>query len=497
MEAYISTVDEIITGGVVIDTIYDSLRFVMDDAFSKTLLYEKLKNNLQTLRRDLKVIIETEYVDKVYRDCFYRFFSTKMKGYNRNCIRLSFFEPEFNSIEDFISSDVAILRQWYDGFLVIRPIANCCIGRNALSKRAKISQNYEICHSSIKSTCMGAKLTVDAFPHSSQDGEYMTCAETTIWTMLEYFGNKYTLYNPALPTEIVDSLESSAFERITPSTGLNFQQLSMALKKHGLSTKVYSKYNYNANPEKFQELFNCYIESGFPIAVCLTNPNGGGHAVVCVGRNHIAPASFTTSRQIFAGGNSYIFWNSHKSNIILVDDNFPSYQSTPFTNPTSYYTDPSFCNLYISHFIVPLHSKIYLPAEIAIDASNYLVNKVIKAPDGSCIKTFLTSNRSYREYVLTNPDYTPVQKQALLQIEMPKFVWVTEIATQAQMSAGRANSVILLDATGNKSSYTDLSQLIFLQFAGNGYIFNVSTRKFENFSLPLQPEFMAFKGNLK
>ncbi len=497
MEAYISTVDEIITGGAVIDTIYDSLRFVMEDTSSKALLHKKLKSNLETLRRDLIVIIETEYVDKVYRDSYYRFFSTKMKDYNRNCVRLSFFEPNFNSIQDFISSGVGDLCRWYDGFLVIRPIASCCIGRNAISKRAKISQNYEICHSLIKSTCMGAKLAVNAFPHSSQDGEYMTCAETTIWTMLEYFGNKYTLYNPAMPTEIVDSLESSAFERITPSTGLNFQQLSMALKKHGLSTKVYSKFNYNANPEKFQELFNCYVESGFPIAVCLANPNGGGHAVVCIGRNHISPGTLTVSRQIFAGGNSYVFWNSHNSNIIFVDDNYPCYQSTPFAYPTSYYTDPSFSNLYISHFIVPLHCKIYLPAEIAIDASNYLVDKVIKSPNGSCVKTFLTSNRSYREYILTNPDYTPVQKQALLQIEMPKFVWVTEVATQAQMVVGKANAVILLDATGNKSSYIDLSQLIFLQYAGYGYIFNVSTRKFENFSLPLQPEFVAFKGNLK
>lgn len=497
MEAYISTVDEIIAGGTVIDTIYESLRFVMDDAHSKAMLHEALKNNLETLRRDLKVVIETEYVDKVYRDSYYRFFSTKMKDYNRNCVRLSFFEPEFNSIQDFITSNASNLQQWYDGFLVIRPIANCCIGRNAISKRAKISKDYEICLSSIKSTCMGAKLSVEAFPHSSQDGEYMTCAETTIWTMLEYFGNKYTLYNPAMPTEIVDSLESSAFERMTPSTGLNFQQLSLALKKHGLSTKVYSKFNYNSNPEKFRELFNCYIESGFPIAVCLANPNGSGHAVVCIGRNHINPTALTKSRSIIAGGNSYVFWNSHNSNIVFVDDNYPCYQSTPFTNPTRYYTDPSFSSLYISHFIVPLHSKIYLPAEIAIDASNYLVDKVIKAPDGSFIKTFLTSNRSYREYILTNPDYLPIQKQALLQIEMPKFVWVTEIATQAQMSVGKANAVILLDATGNKSCYIDLSQLIFLQFAGIGYVFNVSTRKFENFSLPLQPEFMAFKGNLK
>ena len=498
MEAYITSVEEIINDSAVIDLIYDQLHFVMDDRMSKDSLKDSLIENLSTLRYDLKVIIETEYVDKVYRDSYYRFFSTKLKNYYRNCVRLSFFEPSFSTIAEFMAAGVENLQQWYDGFLVVRPLASACIGRNAISKRAKLVQDYEICLAPIKATCMGAKVQVDAFPHSSQDGEYMSCAETTIWTMLEYFGNKYALYRPVLPTEVVDSLDNSAFERMTPTKGLNFQQLSLALKKHGLSTKVYYRYNYNSEPEKFQELFNCYIESGFPVAVCLTSAKGGGHAVVCIGRNMVdRPNLITQRKSIFAGSNSFTFWNSHNSNVVMIDDNYPCYQSTSFANPTQYYNVPSFQGMQISHFIVPLHCKIYLPAEIAIDASNYLVARVLHAPDGSCVKTFLTSNRSYREYLLTNPDFTSDQRQQYLQIELPKFVWVTEVSTPDQFTQNRTNSIILLDATGNKSSYADLSQLIFMQNAQNGYYFNGSSRLFEKISLPLQPEFMAFMGNLK
>ena len=496
MDAYITTIDEIINGTLVIDVIYDNLHFSINDVQSKNLLRDSLIENLSSMRNDLKVIIETEYVDKVYRDSYYRFFSTKLKDYNKNCVRLSFFEPNFNSIQDFITSDINSLRKWYDGFLVIRPLASCCIGRNAIAKRAKKNNNIEICLSKIKATCMGAKLQVEAFPHSSQDGEYMSCAETTIWAMLEYFGNKYTLYRPALPTEVVDSLDSSAYERLTPSMGLNFQQLSLALKKHGLSTKVYYSQNYNSDPEKFQELFNCYIESGFPIAVCLYGPTGG-HAVVCIGREFVDRNSMTFTKPILARGNNYTFWNNHNSNIVLTDDNYPCYQLTSFKNPTQYYTDPNFQGMYISHFIVPLHCKIYLPAEIAIDASNYLVANKIKAPDGSCVKTFLTSNRSYREYLLTNPDFTADQKQAYLQIDMPKFVWVTEVSTHQQLVDNKVNALVLLDATGNKSGYKDLSQLIFIQYSGIGYVYNKTNKTFDKIALPMQLEFMAFKGNLK
>ena len=499
MEAYITTIDEILQDDSVIDLIYDRLHFVMDDKMSKDVLRSSLRGNLKTMRNDLRVIIETEYVDKVYRDSYYRFFSTKLKSYSRNCVRLSFFEAGFTTIDEFIAAGADKLRILYDGFLVIRPLASSCIGRNAIAKRAKQNQDYVICQAPMKSTCMGVKLKVDAFPHSSQDGEYMSCAETTVWTMLEYFGNKYTLYKPALPTEVIDSLDSTAFERLTPTAGLNFQQLSLALKKHGLSTKVYYHYNYASEPEKFQEILNCYVESGFPIALFLTKPKGGdGHAVVCIGRNNVDRVALTTKvKSIFAGSNHYSFWNNHNSNIVIIDDNYPCYQSAPFATPTQYYSDPYFNGMYISHFIVPLHCKIYLPAEIAIDASNYLVSRKVKAPDGSCIKTFLTSNRSYREYLMSNNDFTPDQKQVYLQIEMPKFVWVTEVSTPEQLLKEKVNAVILLDATGNKSNYTDLSQLIFMQIAGKGYIFNGSRRIFEKFSLPLQPEFMAFKGNLK
>ncbi len=504
MEAYITTIDEIINSTEAFDKIYEHLQFVMGYPYVKDMLRENLKKNLESMRSDLRVVIETNYIDKVYRDSYYRFFSTKLKSYGRNCVRLSFFEPNFNTKEDFIKVGVDALRDWYDGFLVLRPLAsNACIGRNVIAKRAKINQDIDICTAPVKSTCMGAKLSVPGFPHSSQDAEYMSCAETTIWTLLEYFGNKYTLYSPALPEDVIDSLDSTAFERMTPTTGLNFQELSLALKDHGLSTKVYYSNNYSKNPEKFHEIFNCYLESGFPLAVCLSGGQSSGHAVVCVGRKKMSWNDVCSigTRRVFERQQSqhdYYFWNTHNSEIVFNDDNRPSYIPTEFYNPTKYYgNNPLFLGLRISHFIVPLHCKIYLPAEIAIDASNYLIANYLKKQDGSCIKTFLTSNRSYREYLLTNNDFTPDQKEAYLQIEMPKFVWVTEIADDAKNADNKINAVILLDATGNKSGYSDLSSLIFIQNNGNGLVFNEETRTLELFKIKLAKEFAPFKGNLK
>lgn len=49
---------------------------------------------LGELRPELRMIVETDYVDKVYRDSYYSYFSTKLKEYGRNCLRISFTQKD-------------------------------------------------------------------------------------------------------------------------------------------------------------------------------------------------------------------------------------------------------------------------------------------------------------------------------------------------------------------------------------------------------------------
>ena len=51
---------------------------------------------MKSLRSDLGVEVEERYVDKVYRDSYYSYYDTKRLPYNRYCVRLSFFDSEFN-----------------------------------------------------------------------------------------------------------------------------------------------------------------------------------------------------------------------------------------------------------------------------------------------------------------------------------------------------------------------------------------------------------------
>lgn len=161
-----------------------------------------------------------------------------LKTFNRFCLRMSFFDIGFKKDIDF--SDESNIKDNYLGFLVIRPLIKC-IGRNVISPLAKVApkNDIRICKVSVDASCLGVKLKAEGFPHASQDNETMTCAQTTIWSLLEYYGNKYTYYHPTLPTEIESILEPFSYERQLPSKGLTYNQISVALRNLGFGPKIY------------------------------------------------------------------------------------------------------------------------------------------------------------------------------------------------------------------------------------------------------------------
>lgn len=419
------------------------------DAF-KT-VYRKLGSLFDAMRDDLCVVIETEYVDKDYRDAYYRYFATKHREYKRNCVRLSFFECEVRvALENITDNqkDEEYFQSKYQGFVVLRPLYQC-LGRNVISPNAmKNSVDLAMTGVSVKSSCMGLKLNVWGFPHASQDGQMMTCAETTVWSMSEYFGEKYSLYSRVFPHNIIDLLYDASFQRQIPSEGLTYSMISRALLKEGLDCRVYHKDN-----PMFKELLSCYVESSFPIALAIEG-KGFGHAVVCMGRKNVSRDIILNCKPSTIYRHKAYVWNRCVDEFVSNDDNQPPYSIFDFSTPTSHYKEKGWNDTKISCMIVPLHPKIYVEAEKAIELSNSIVLQD-NSIDVPVIKTFLTTSRSYKEFVLFNTGIKPKVKEVLLQMDTPKFLWVTEISTKDDFLAGKVNRMILLDSTANSDCGMD------------------------------------------
>ena len=454
---------------------------------------------MKSLRSDLGVEVEERYVDKVYRDSYYSYYDTKRLPYNRYCVRLSFFDSEFNKDVDL--DDAENIKNNYLGFVVLRPL-RYCIGRNVIDPKAKADtslQHAKICRAAIESSCFGIKLNAVGFPHSSQDTETMTCAQTTIWALLEYYGNKYNIYRPTTPSEIKRILESFSYERQLPSSGLTYNQISVALRSLGFGSKVYTK---GTNVERFNRLLACYVESGIPIVLALQG-SGIGHAVVCIGREGIDKSEVRNHQTTSPSGKIYYDWNDAVASkrIVLNDDNLPNYQLGSLSQPCNYYSqllgpNSNWEHVEITQFIAPLYNKIYMDAEAAMELSTIVLDTYIQLKD-QVKRTFLTSGRTLREHIAKLHSISNNARIALLQIDLPKFVWVTELSTIDEFENDQVNSLLLIDATGN-SMVNVLGNIIFL--SSNRYFYtydSLSHQMIGNQVEAIPQNFEAFPGNLK
>jgi hypothetical protein len=450
-----------------------------------------LYGTLDKLKPDLYAIIEYPYVDRIYTNTFYSYFATKNNSYSKHSARISLFSSEI-SYDDFRSNaGHEKLKGLYLGFLTIRPTFPKTIGRSVLYPKALKNDALLICKATFDVTANGLKFKASGFPHASQDGEMMTCAESTIWSMLEYFGTRYPDYRPVMPSEVHSLLSRFSSERLTPSTGLTGEQISFALKELGFGVVIYRK----TNPIDLFKIIKTYVESGIPIVALLKNDRGVGHAVNIIGRECVSPKSIkeiqpSNSNELLKRFSVVDFTDIH-AKYVFIDDNLPPYSITDLENPAEHYLveqpNSKWAGCKITQIIVPLHRKVFLEANRALPYLDFLLNKLHPYTNIPLWKkSFLSSSRSYKEYVALNNSLVADAKEILLNTTMPKFVWVLELSDMDQIVADLLTGLIIVDATEPKRH-----RMIAALVAGKYY-----DSEFNKFSLPLQP-FTKFEGNVQ
>lgn len=430
---------------------------------------DALRGFIDALRDDVWMYVETDYVDKVYRDSYYRYYASKANVYARNCIKISFFYNLSDPLpHELDSSKYDYYQKHYGGFLVLRPTLPAIIGRNAISPIILKRHDFVSCLVNIQSTVDGLRFSLNAFPASSQDGETITCAETTMWSMMEYFGNKYPEYSPTLPSNILKILEDVSFERQLPSEGLSYDMLSYLAKKYGFGPRIYQRDGFGGS---VNNIFSCLIESGIPLVVALGNTdycqekNGDldenirsiGHAVLCIGHEKISGKhidSLQGKGERLPKTKTYLMdYDDIEKLFVFMDDNFPPYQldglDTPAARYEGFYDGANWMHCKIEHFVVPFYKKIYIEAFVV----KQIVKLLIESPHfaelhGSMIttRTFLCSTRSYRDYVKRS-DMTDEMKREISSLHLPKFIWIAEISTIEKLKTCKAQALLILDAT--------------------------------------------------
>ena len=435
------------------------LRFIADpEVYDKPDDGQEIENTLyqfvDELRSDLFVLIEYPYVDRVYRDSYYTYFASKHNAYFRDCIRVAFFSEKITERHFREEKFRSKLQETFRGFVIIRPTFPNVVGRSLLQRQALADRQFESCTYTTNVLINGVKLEVEGFPHSSQDAESISCAETTIWALMEYFGSRYPDYKPTLPSHILRVLSRYAKQRLLPSSGLTVNQISFALKEFGFGTYIYSA--DDAYGDDLENIIATYIESGIPIIAAIAN-HTVGHAIVMIGHETDQTADLTQQRSrtlTYADDTSvsYIDHTDIQRRYVIQDDNFPPYQQIRLANPSEHYEgiDDAFAGCTIQSIVVPLHRRVYLEA----DKAKSLVMNILTDADFGFVfsdtfvfRFFLTSSRSFKDHVARLPSLNADVKNLLVLSRMPKFIWCAELYDADRFAENQASGLIVIDAT--------------------------------------------------
>lgn len=424
----------------------------------------KIKSVLTKMPLPLSIVFEPYYVDKLYRDTYYIYYSSKHIEYSRNCQRISFFSGDFKLDDFYYSEKFECLSQALIGTMVLRPLSNRTVGRTLIDPTKLNNIDAYIRTTTFSVEILGNIFLINAFPFSSQDSEVMTCAETTVWNLVEYYGTRYSEYRTILPSEMFNKLDDISSERILPSEGLDYFRVANLLKVFSFAPRLYADTVYDKHILKM--LFHYYIESGIPLAMGIEGENNGDevrHSIIGIGHateqialdkitiNHKETVPIIDSSQLY-------------EKYVIIDDNQIPYTIENFNDLTLYQ------NSKLCIFAAPLYKRIFLDASNARDIiyecldSLHIWNFIKEqTPDLSdknpiIIRIFLTSSRKYKSYRLHHL-YPKELRESYARIHFPKFLWVAEISTYDLYQDKKILGEIVIDATSNRH---DLSNSIIL-----------------------------------
>ena len=229
-------------------------------------------------------------------------------------------------------------------------------------------------------------------------------------------------------------------------------------------------YTAKADEADLRNILYCYVESGIPVILGLSSEEHLiGHAVTCIGHqkcdyNTVEFHDSGLIKDVKVYDTAALI-----THYVIIDDNYPPYQIANYDQPCAYYNDEPWNSAKISSVVVPLAKEIYLDARKArklltaiLNDQNYgLKSNIDQIEEDYVLRFFLTSNSSFKMKVRKNTTMSDDMKKELLDLRLPKFIWVAEISKKSEFLKGFAESLILLDSTGDDS----FDSLLFLSYS--------------------------------
>lgn len=448
-----------------------------------------VKKLIDRVDEDLTILIEDYHIDRSYRDCYYMYFSNQHFQIDRYCKRLSFFRGFFEK-KDFLYGNEkeknGLLNSMFIGTCVVRPISGGVVGRSLLNPKYIVPPDSAYIRiSKYEVDIFGVKLEVQAFPFQMQDFETMRCSEVTILNLMDYYSNSYNDYKITMPSDIVALERKHNHERVLPSRGITYHQLTKILSDLGFAPRLYnieaiskSELSSLQQSDHLRRILHYYVTSGIPVAVNVEpRGRGVGHSLLCVGHSKKINVDRACSNKKYIGNsfdsehaiiNSSDFYDEY----VVIDDNQFPYEIRTFENLSLYY------DMSVTNISVPLYKRMFLEATDAYDISLMilesekwgifnLAKEYLIGEKDIVVRLFLASSKNFKKYrVESFISICPTISGYYSQVRMPKFVWVCEIYTKDGYITENKKAFAELVLDGTCASKKGVYSLILYNYPG-------------------------------
>ena len=432
-------------------------------------------------------VLEDPYIDRDYSADYLHFYAGTFRVHERHCKRVHFFSDDISPLFSRpLSTDRLIeIRHFssttYCGFCVVRPLPTASIGRTVLRARVRDGFNMEAnvtCRANFDANLIGVDLQVTGTSFLQQDARVGACAQVAIWAGMRHMHARYN-YNWISVADITRfATPTTADEAVSIPAGSDF--LSSERMIRGISEAGYQPLCFRGSRIGGDIL--PYVESGIPVILGLNLGDTIGHAVTVIGRVFAKQESPTNNAIDYVPA------------YIVHDDQGGPYMWLPMDQDAS--TTFSFSDDTVKRdtlggtielnvrdhavFAVALMpTRVFSTAasaeHSAWDRVDYTLHKMpgirrsldeLKLPVDArlldelqeahsashiVLRTYLTSAAGYRRHLAAGSASDNL-KDALLDLHLPHFTWITEISTtdsynQYSPSLRRIYGHTVLDAT--------------------------------------------------
>ena len=432
-------------------------------------------------------VVEDPYIDRDYSADYLHFYARTFRTHDRHCKRVHFFSDDITPLLRRPLSTARLhnlrsfAREAYCGFCVIRPLPTAPIGRTIL--RARIRNGFDMeatvtCRADFDAHLLGVDLKVTGTSFLQQDARVGACAQVAIWAGMRHMQARHG-YNWVSVADITRfAMPTTANEAVSLPAGSEFLTSERMIR--AISEAGYQPLCFRGTAIDRDIL--PYVESGIPVILGLKIDGSLGHAVTVIGRV-FAKQDNPTKRAV-----------DYVPAYIVHDDQSGPYMWLPmdqgastkysFTDDTIKRPTPSdttelnvrehavFAVALMSTRVfstaaaaeysawdrieptlhdMPKIRQILTRRQLPVDAR--LLDELQAAYESNHIvlRTYLTSAAGYRRHLFGGSASDDL-KDALLDLHLPHFTWITEISTidsynQSSPGFRRIYGHTVLDAT--------------------------------------------------